>query len=192
MLLRELATGRRQAARLYDPTTAIEALVRAKAPSFQATAMGPALFLASRSVPVLPRISHDDWMTALGSGDVDDLLRLLDEANLNPDKEGSETCLSLAKSRNWDISPVPLSSSLYVNSAHEPVRAESLPYAMFPPGMSYFGQDQEEGIRPCVVHANYATGKEKERLLRERGLWALVGGDDGEDWTCDAGVMQRA
>mgnify|MGYP001564121930 CR=1 FL=1 len=197
MLVENLATARRQAKALFDPTQAIDKLVRAKAPSFQGTAMGPALFLAEQAVPVLPHVAHEDWMAALSSGEVEDVLSLLDDADL-----AGVGCLEHAKDRNWDLSPNPdfhPSSPRLIPDAdrHQPIRVEALPYAMFPPGMSFFanahGGDQEAGIRPCVVHANYATGTDKERLLRERGLWALGGGGGpGEEWTCDAEVMRRA
>lgn len=76
---------------------------------------------------------------------------------------------------------------------HRPIRHEALPYDSFPPGMRFFGGGAERGQRACVVHANYATGKLKEELLRGRGLWALIPPTAHDDkWTCDAGVMRRA
>lgn len=196
MLLHELTVAREQASRLFDPTTSIEGLVRAKAPSFQATALGPALFLLSQPLPTLPRVSHAEWLEALGSANVDDLLALLDEAQLGP--SSGTSCLDLAQ-RNWDLSPNPQRELVDDTGVLRPdgdevnrgARVEALPYGEFPPGMSYFGREEEAGVRPCVVHANYATGMEKERLLRERGLWALGGGEE-EGWTCDAGVMSSA
>ncbi|KAK4704295.1 hypothetical protein P7C70_g1914, partial [Phenoliferia sp. Uapishka_3] len=195
MVLRELETGRRQATDLWDSTRSIEKLVRAKAPSFQATSLGPALFLAEQEVEALPRVSHEDWMRALSSGSIEDFQELLESAGL--DLHSGSTCLDIAQ-RNWAISPNPHPGSLTPQSTLVPdndkyraTRVEALPFGMFPPGMSYFGKDQEEGIKPCVVHANYAVGKEKEDLLRDGKLWALVGGGV-EEWMCDAEVMRNA
>lgn len=126
---------------------------------------------------MLPPISQARWRTALGSGNIADLLDLLEEAGLGDD---GTTCVELAE-RNYDVCAVPPPSSLPPRTPHRPIRAEPLPYASFPPGMSYFAHDQEAGIQPCVVHANYALGPEKESLLRAEGLWALD--DDGASCT---------
>lgn len=71
-------------------------------------------------------------------------------------------------------------------------RAEALPYSHFPPGRTYFDQNEREaGVAPCVVHANYAGGDKKERLLREHGLWALID-REGEEPMCDLDVLEKA
>jgi hypothetical protein len=64
--------------------------------------------------------------------------------------------------------------------------------------MRFFDGGLEPGTKPCVVHANYATGSKKEELLRKRGMWALLRGEEGQarkdggGWRCDAEVMARA
>lgn len=187
MLLKSLETGRRYASAFESAAKDdLVALTKAQAPSFQATSLGPALYLASQKFPILPKISATTWTRALGSGDVEDLYALLEEAGLD---DGETTCIELAQ-KNYNISPNPLASpnTLSTTPPHRPLRTEPLPYSSFPPGMSFFSHDQESGIRPCVVHANYATGSRKEELLRREGLWALRG-DDEEGYTCDEGVM---
>ncbi|GAA5895650.1 hypothetical protein JCM6882_000361 [Rhodosporidiobolus microsporus] len=199
----------------------IASLKKATAPSFQATALGPALFLAEQGEAHLPSLSHAQWLAALGSGDVDDLLDVLDESGLSyvpsigfassSSSKGAKkrTCLSLAQAhqRFTPAPPPPLTTlellASYAAPAtpysppptrpHRPVRSEPLPYDLFPPGMRFFDGGLEPGARPCVVHANYAMGKKKEELLRERGLWALVpSSEEGGQWTCSAEVMARA
>ncbi|BGP19805.1 hypothetical protein JCM10213_003114 [Rhodosporidiobolus nylandii] len=245
MVLDALETGRRQAAAarlrpapassaggLTPPTAPagegedeegrIASLTKARAPSFQATALGPALFLAEQLEAHLPTVSHGRWLAALGSGEVDDLLDLLEESGLTLsglDGGGGgagagkrTTCLSLAQSYQT-ICPAPppfLSSLTYLSSLlpfptpstppptrpHRPIRASPLPYDLFPPGMRFFDGGLEPGARPCVVHANYAMGRRKEDLLRARGLWALVEpegeGEDADGYRCKASVMDRA
>lgn len=197
---------------------------RAKAPSFQATCLGPALFLAEMSIDILPKVEHANWLDAIGSGDVDDLFALLDEGELWDDvgEHGLHHqhhhrggCLRLAK-RNWKISrnPEMWSGDLGRWDESRPVRSgaglrtEALPYEIFPPGNEFFSQDDDDeedgeeheakrdGTRACVVHANYATGGEKEKLLRGRNLWALLGGEPTANgkggWMCDAQVMRDA
>ncbi|GAA5978661.1 hypothetical protein JCM11641_002804 [Rhodosporidiobolus odoratus] len=192
----------------------------ATAPSFQATSLGPALFLSEQHEAHLPEIDYQHWLAALGSGDVDDLLFLLEDSGLSLTSPSSgQTCLSLAQTyqSTCPAPPRPLSTldllaSLVTPSSpsvpppvrpHRPIRTEALPFDLFPPGMRFFDGGLEPGARPCVVHANYATGQSKERLLRERGLWALVepegeeedgrkGAGEGEGWKCHAGVMERA
>ncbi|GAA5877988.1 hypothetical protein JCM16303_002805 [Sporobolomyces ruberrimus] len=210
MLLRSLATGRRLA---YDPESKMSTLTKARAPSFQATALGPALFLAEQAFSSLPEPSHDQWMEALGSGNLDDIIDILDESLLSlDDRNGGQTCLQIAQTfQTFSPNPNFLSDagvtsltsrySLSTNSAlghhakaHTPIRTEALPYDLFPPGMRFFDGGLEPGTKPCVVHANYATGSKKEELLRTRGMWALLRGEEGEGggWRCDAQVMARA
>ncbi|GAA5917013.1 hypothetical protein JCM5296_000114 [Sporobolomyces johnsonii] len=214
MLLSSLATGRRQA---FDWESSIAELVKARAPSFQATALGPALFLAEQVLPSLPEVSHEQWMDALGSGNIDDLIEILEESGLAglPDDEGGDagggkTCLELAQAFQT-FSPNPaflldsgitsLSSAYALSQPyhhstrpHTRIRTAPLPYDLFPPGMRYFDGGLEPGTKPCVVHANYATGSRKQELLRERGMWALVEPQThGRDvWRCDADVLARA
>ncbi|GAA5827791.1 hypothetical protein JCM11251_007675 [Rhodosporidiobolus azoricus] len=200
----------------------IGSLKKATAPSFQATALGPALFLSEQDEAHLPVVSHEQWLTAIGSGDVEDLLDVLDDAGLDYHAATSSlsflhgrqkkkrTCLTLAQSHQlFTPAPPPPFSTLELLSSytfhsspdspppvrpHRPVRSEPLPYDLFPPGMRFFDGGLEPGARPCVVHANYAMGKRKEELLRERGLWALITPQErGEGgWTCSADVMMRA
>lgn len=189
MLLKSLEAGKRYAAD-FDPAAPDDLLklVKAQAPSFQATSLGPALYLASRKFQVLPKISEAMWTRAMGSGDVEDMYALLEEVGLD---DGDTTCIELAQ-KNYDVSPNPLAfpSTLSSLPLHRPIRTEPLPYSSFPPGMSFFSHDQESGIRPCVVHANYATGSKKEELLRREKLWALRGSDK-EGYTCDREVMSH-
>ncbi|GAA6015471.1 hypothetical protein JCM10207_008606 [Rhodosporidiobolus poonsookiae] len=189
----------------------LKALKKATAPSFQATALGPALFLSEQNAAHLPTFTHDAWLSALGSGDVDELLDALSAAGLTLGRPGAgSTCLALAQSYQT-VCPAPPSplSRLELLAAlipapssgtvartprpHRPIRTEPLPYDLFPPGMRFFDGGLEPGARPCVVHANYATGKKKEELLRGRGLWALVEPEgEGGELTCSAEVMARA
>lgn len=194
VLLNSLTTAREQAAKFHGSdvkySNSIEDLVRAKAPSFQATALGPALYLEELGLEILPRIQHEEWMEALGSGRIEDLEKILHEAGL---QVGGTTCLQLAQ-RNYHITPnLILQTSLtHPSGRARGIRTEALPYGLFPPGRSFFHDQKEEaGTRPCVVHANYALGGEKERLLRREGLWALSG-DEEDGWTCDKEVMERA
>ncbi|KAM0746186.1 hypothetical protein T439DRAFT_384219 [Meredithblackwellia eburnea MCA 4105] len=83
MLLRELSLAREQARKLFETSLNLSSLKRARAPSFQATVLGPAI------------------------GDVDDLLNLLEEAGLGT--ETGTTCLEIAK-RNHQLSPNPTPS----------------------------------------------------------------------------------
>lgn len=173
-------------------------LHRAIAPSFQATSLGPAMFLAEREVPELPPLDHSLWMEAMNSGSVTDLMDLLWDAGLDTD-EGRVTCDILAKrNHHQSANPVPpnlaltsLTAPPHRRKPHSPVRTETLPYELFPPGMRYFKGGMDDGVKPCVVHANYATGQLKEQLLQGEGLWALRGGD-AEGWTCDAKVLKDA
>ncbi|GAA5891704.1 hypothetical protein JCM8208_007375 [Rhodotorula glutinis] len=186
----------------------------ARAPSFQATALGPAVFLSEQPAAFLPEISHERFLTALGSGEVDDLLDLLEDAelDLNPATgraDRGRSCLALAQAQQTTCAN-PLASSelgafatsltreylehvLRAPVPHKAVRVEALPFDVFPPGMRFFDGGLEPGARPCVVHANYATGSMKEQLLRKRGLWALIRPEDGGgEWRCDAEVIARA
>lgn len=192
MLLRSLAEGKEQA-RYHETSESISNLVRAVAPSFQATALGPAIYLSQQNISLFPSgLNSQKWLDVLSSGDTDDIMRLLFDAGI--DEEG-ETCVELA-SRNFDVSRNPNDRPLEVlseNSRSAPIKSEPLPYQLFPPGMSFFGDGNsrggggmEDGVRPCVVHANYASGSKKEELLRERGLWALSEG------SCDAKVLKDA
>lgn len=211
MLLRSLATGRRLA---FEPDSKISELTKARAPSFQATALGPALFLAEQLLPSLPEPHHGQWMEALGSGNIDDIIDILDESMLSlDDRNGGQTCLQVAQTfQTFSSNPAFLSDSgvttlttqysrsshstfVPVAKAHTPIRTEALPYDLFPPGMRFFDGGLEPGTKPCVVHANYATGSKKEELLRKRGMWALVRGEEegeGGGWRCDANIMARA
>ncbi|GAA5915581.1 uncharacterized protein JCM6883_004238 [Sporobolomyces salmoneus] len=210
MLLRSLATGRRLA---YEPDSKIAELTKARAPSFQATALGPALFLAEQILPSLPEPHHEQWMEALGSGNIDDIIDILDESMLSlDDQNGGRTCLQTAQDfQTFSPNPAFLFDSgitsltaQYSRSAqltfgptakaHSAIRTEALPYDLFPPGMRFFDGGLEPGTKPCVVHANYATGSRKEELLRKRGMWALLRGEgeEGGGWRCDAEIMARA
>ncbi|GAA5842698.1 hypothetical protein JCM3766R1_005756 [Sporobolomyces carnicolor] len=211
MLLRSLSTGRRLA---FEPDSKIAELTKARAPSFQATALGPAVFLAERILPSLPEPQHEQWLDALGSGNIDDMIDILDESMLSlDDQNGGQTCLQIAQRYNsFSANPRFLSdsgvSSLTARysrtshsvfgseaKAHTSIRTEALPYDLFPPGMRFFDGGLEPGTKPCVVHANYATGSKKEELLRNRGMWALVRGEgekEGGGWRCDADIMSRA
>lgn len=185
-----------------------------RAPSFQATALGPALFLAEQPAAFFPEVSHERFLTALGSGEIDDLLDLLEDAelDLNPATgraDRGRSCLALAQAQQTlcanpraeselgafatGLTREYLEHVLRAPPPHRPVRVEALPFDVFPPGMRFFDGGLEPGTRPCVVHANYATGSLKEKLLRERGLWALIRPEDGDgQWRCDAGVIERA
>lgn len=266
----------------------IKQLVRAMAPSFQATSLGPALFLAEQDSSLLPIVDHSEWLDAISSGDAANLVALLDRAGMgqpagpaersseareaHPDDNGDDdledldfgfddgdadgddpayaprpdetqdeffnrisklqardeppsrlTCEKIAQ-RVAQTCPVPSSSS-FETGGHDGIpetsltrrsgygrlrkrrsgiRHEPLPYDLFPPGMRFFarsgaGSDGDAGVdtgsRACVVHANYATGGDKARLLRSRGLWALVEDrtTDGEiRYMCDADVLVKA
>ncbi|GAA5930764.1 uncharacterized protein JCM15063_002451 [Sporobolomyces koalae] len=209
MLLRSLALGRRLA---FEPESKIVELTKARAPSFQATALGPAMFLAEQILPTLPQPSHRQWIDALGSGNLDDMIDILDESMLAlDDRNGGKSCLQIAQEfQHFSPNPTFLSESgvtsltsrftlsshsatAHMPRAHTPIRTEALPYDLFPPGMRFFDGGLEPGTKPCVVHANYATGSKKEALLRERGMWALVPGEQGDErWRCDAEIMARA
>lgn len=214
----------------------ISSLVRAVAPSFQATSLGPALYLAESLHHTLPYIGHEKWMEILGDGSdwgVEELERLLEESGMGggegggeegwEDEDGDEeedwedeesmmeatrrrrstrhldpqtrlTCDDLARqtsltSPNPHFSPSPFNS--FTPSSPLPILTSPLPYDLFPPGMRFFGGGMEPGTKSCVVHANYATGVEKEKLLKGRGLWALKGGAE-EGWKCDAEVLRNA
>jgi len=83
-LLRSLEKAR-NAAKWYDDdaqSAAIGSLTKGMAPSFQGAALGPALFLASQPTRRLPDIPYDDWISALSSGDPDELMRLLQDSGL--------------------------------------------------------------------------------------------------------------
>ncbi|GAA6051424.1 hypothetical protein JCM3770_000513 [Rhodotorula araucariae] len=194
--------------------SAQEQVPEPRAPSFQATALGPAVFLAEQRGAFLPEVSHERFMAALGSGEVDDLFDLLEDAelDLNPETgraDRGRSCLALAQAQQTQCASPYAESELgafatsltreYLEHVlrapppHRPVRVEPLPYDAFPPGMRFFDGGLEPGARPCVVHANYATGGMKEQLLRQRGLWALVRPEEGDgQWRCDAGVMAKA
>ncbi|GAA5863324.1 hypothetical protein JCM8547_006947 [Rhodosporidiobolus lusitaniae] len=194
-------------------------LKKALAPSFQATSLGPALFLSEQLDSHLLTLTHTSFLSALGSGEIEDLLSLLDSSGLSYSPSSllsgkpKTTCLSLAQSYQTTCPAPPhdpptsltLLASLLPSPPtpfsplpvrpHRPIRTEPLPFDLFPPGMRFFDGGLEPGARPCVVHANYATGGRKEELLRRRGLWALTReeGREGERrWTCSAEVMQKA
>jgi hypothetical protein len=153
-------------------------------------------------------------MEALGSGNIDDIIDILDESMLSlDDRNGGQTCLQVAQTfQTFSSNPAFLPDSgvttltaqysrsshstfAPVAKAHTPIRTEALPYDLFPPGMRFFDGGLEPGTKPCVVHANYATGSKKEELLRKRGMWALVRGEEegeGGGWRCDANIMARA
>lgn len=146
---------------------------REPAPSFQSSALGPALYLAAHDR--LAPLSHADFMHGLTSGDPRDLDALLKNAGL--DSGESSSCLARAKQAARTC-PGPqvrrgLPWSLGIGGDPFPFTAESLPYALFPPGRSFFTDEREAGAEPVVVHANYASEGWKEKLLRENGLWAL-------------------
>ncbi|BGP43246.1 hypothetical protein JCM10450v2_007392 [Rhodotorula kratochvilovae] len=196
------------------PSAAKQAAPEPRAPSFQATALGPAVFLAEQRGAFLPEISYERFLAALGSGEVDDLTDLLEDAelDLNPATgraDRGRSCLALAQAQQTQCASPHAESELgafatsltreYLEHVlrapppHRPVRVEPLPFDAFPPGMRFFDGGIEPGARPCVVHANYATGGMKEQLLRDRGLWALVRPEEGDgEWRCDAEVMQKA
>lgn len=70
----------------------IGSLVKAVAPSFQATSLGPALFLAEQGMHTLPVVSHRIWMDVMSEGGdfgVEGLEQLLEEAGMG-DVEGEE------------------------------------------------------------------------------------------------------
>ncbi|KAM0786099.1 hypothetical protein ACM66B_006910 [Microbotryomycetes sp. NB124-2] len=264
----------------------IKSLVRANAPSFQATSLGPALFLAEQGFENLGNVEHQEWIDSISSGDPRQLLGILDRAGLglpaqkdqreleeqerladerrrwileDDDDDGYDdgefedtpfedespeefferigrdkgrewlkthatsddptrrlTCDKLAQ-RLSRTSPrlsspnaaaqdqdelTSLTREYFArkdNSKPNPMRikTQSLPYDLFPPGMRYFGSPDDfrrgigKGTRVCVVHANYATGMDKENLLRKAGLWALVN-TGNDEFMCDAQVMARA
>jgi hypothetical protein len=224
--------------------------IRAVAPSFQVSSLGPALYLASKGL--LPDISHEDFMNAMGSGNMSDLTAMLEDLGLFGAgkrsclvraKEVSSSCLwthdvqekgkivngDLRRSNGFRIPPRTFSGSSRVtgpaapvshNSSNDvrrrrsplgsprrqaasidgPVIVESLPHGLFPPGVSFFERtERQRGVQPIVVHANYALGEWKEKLLRQQGLWALVDPGPGEgkgdsaslngEWSCDADVL---
>ncbi|KAK4052288.1 hypothetical protein OIO90_004369 [Microbotryomycetes sp. JL221] len=86
--------------------------------------------------------------------------------------------------------------------SNQQIRTSSLPFDLFPPGMRYFGGGGiSKGTKTCVVHANYATGTDKENLLRRKKLWALVLENDKVDsdedqqqqeYMCDLDVINKA
>ncbi|GAA6006110.1 uncharacterized protein JCM10292_006553 [Rhodotorula paludigena] len=228
MLTEALETGRKMlhavspaTSPLGEPQVVLGGVQRpgARAPSFQATALGPAVFLAEQAGALLPETSHERFMAALGSGDVEDLLFLLQDAELDLDPSTGKpapgkSCLALAQTQGQHVCAAQWASTdlagfstsltrtyladvLRAPLPHQPVRTEALPFDAFPPGMRFFnGGGMEPGARACVVHANYATGGKKAQLLRENGLWALVEpdgspGGDGQ-YRCDAGIMDRA
>lgn len=215
----------------------ISTLIKAVAPSFQATSLAPALHLASLSNTHLPTPSHEDWIRALASPSPNALLDLLDKAglglprhsfgddrddelaeDLTPEEQAEafaareerqsraalmrpterQTCdkLALSLSQLCEAESEPdttLTRVWRARQRHIQIRHEALPYDSFPPGMRFFGGGAEKGQRACVVHANYATGASKEKLLRERKLWAVVPPSETDRrWMCDAGVMRRA
>lgn len=195
------------------PNLAAPAMAGARAPSFQATALGPALFLSEQVAIDMPEISHEHFLDALGSADVEDLHFLLEIAGLAPDPvtgQVPKSCLAQAQEfqymtparipTGFHEPPTSLTLQYYdtLGAAgprpHTPIRVEPLPYDLFPPGMRYFDGGLDPGTKPCVVHANYATGTKKEELLRSKGLWALVAPDDADSdaWTCDVQVMREA
>ncbi|KAK4048445.1 hypothetical protein OIV83_004791 [Microbotryomycetes sp. JL201] len=268
-----------------DSPRRIKSLVRAHAPSFQATSLGPALFLAEKGHDVLGNVEHQEWVDAISSGEPQRLLDILDRAGLglpstseedealieeqerlayerqlagedddydfddayDPDDapredEGLEEFLQRVgrlKGREWmkrhsssetdnksrltcdklaqklaltsprssspmhdssdDVGWTTLTREYIGRRRPNPsrIKTQSLPYDLFPPGMRYFGlpDDVQQGIskgtKVCVVHANYATGMDKENLLRKAGLWALVQPRPNE-YMCDANVMREA
>ncbi|GAA5990472.1 hypothetical protein JCM10908_007386 [Rhodotorula pacifica] len=222
MLLQAVEVGQRQARERgavssemgEDPfNLAAPQMAGARAPSFQATSLGPALFLSEQVAIDMPEISHEHFLDALGSADVDDLHFLLEIAGLAPDPytgEVPKSCLAQAQEfqymtpakipTGWHEPPTSLTLQYYdmLGAAgprpHTPIRVEPLPFDLFPPGMRYFDGGLDPGTKPCVVHANYATGSRKEELLRSRGLWALVRPEETDlgKWTCDVKVMREA
>lgn len=181
-----------------------------QARGFQVASLGPAVFLAERAVRVWPELGQEEWESLMRSGEPQDLLDTLKDLNLatneglvtesdddeEVDEEDMDSCLSLAQ-RNYLQTPNPqvdmdrTSLSDPLASKWAPLRTESLPYDLFPPGMRWFGPGAGVDPRPVVVHANGVAGDEKEALLRKHGLWAL-GGDEEKGWTCDAKVMREA
>ena len=171
-----------RAAILTDKASNIAALTKAIAPSFQHSSLGSALFLSKRGL--LPPISHTEFMHALTSNSTQHLYDLLDRARLG---HGQLTCSEKAEQIRLTC-PNPPASLV----KGQETRAEALPYSHFPPGRTYFDQSEREaGVAPCVVHANYASGDKKERLLREHGLWALID-REGEEPMCDMDVLEKA
>ncbi|SCV73158.1 BQ2448_7083 [Microbotryum intermedium] len=194
----------------------LSTLRRAIAPSFQGTSLGPAMYLAEDDNPVLPVLTHEEWTETLGSFDDSKIIALLEEAGLggalrdlindpeayaNNARDGRRMCENLAISRSKrttcsNPNPSMDRTSLTIpaqkgRAFHRGVKTKVLPYDVFPPGMRYFDGGLARGERPCVVHANYATGKTKEELLRREKLWALMQDEQGE-YRCDAEVMSRA
>ncbi|ORY85987.1 hypothetical protein BCR35DRAFT_351549 [Leucosporidium creatinivorum] len=85
----------------------IGTLVKAVAPSFQATSLGPALFLAEQQAHSLPFISHEKWMEILGDGSdwgVEELERLLEESGMgdNSEEDGEEDQEFEDEDEPWD------------------------------------------------------------------------------------------
>ncbi|SGY55639.1 BQ5605_C006g04054 [Microbotryum silenes-dioicae] len=194
----------------------LSTLRRAIAPSFQGTSLGPAMFLAEDEDPVLPVLTHEEWMETLGSFDESKIIGLLKEAGLggalrdlindpeayaNNARDRRKMCedLAISKSKRTTCpNPIPEMdrTSLTIpaqngRAFHRGIKTEVLPYDIFPPGMRYFDGGLASGERPCVVHANYATGKTKTELLKREKLWALVQDERGQ-YRCDAEVMDRA
>jgi hypothetical protein len=189
MILESLEQGRESARYWAESTGDLAGLKKAVAPSFQASALGPAIFLATKRTFELPPLDHEAWMEAMAEEDGEGLLRLLKEAGIGSENGGT-TCLDLAK-KNPEVCLISTFASTFSSASkrqRQALRVEPLPYAAFPPGMSFFAHDQERGIRPCVVHANYVMGAAKEEMLRVEKLWALR----EDESTCDMRVIRNA
>lgn len=159
-------------------------LKEAPAPSFQHSSLGPVTFLGKHGL--LPYVSQKEFTKALTSGNSQDLMKLLKKVGLGP---GQPTCVERANSFA-QMSP---SLSTRLLRKYKPIiKSGVLPYSHFPPGRSYFQEDEREpGVDPCVVHANYAVKHWKEKLLRKHGLWALHH-ESGQEPQCDKSVLERS
>ncbi|GAA97745.1 uncharacterized protein L969DRAFT_55485 [Mixia osmundae IAM 14324] len=169
-----------------------------RAPGFQDSSLGPAIWLAEEGL--LPHLSHERFMDALTSGDPDDLLALMSEMGLgpddppcdikarraykrcpNPDHPAHSPFAAFERRARWRDTPL-LSGHKRRSVQHYTrpppniqIRTEPLPYALFPPGRGFFDEkERENGAEAVVVHANYAIGKYKEKIMKREGIWALV------------------
>lgn len=151
--------------------------------SFQQGSLGPVLELARRGL--LPKISRDDFMQALRDNKAG---TCLDDVFVEDDD---------GPLPEFEVTPTPS------NITFDTVFLSNL---SFPNGKQFF-QDrlpQQYGVEPLVVHANFASGNWKQRILQEQGLWALRDPDNNllntskvdistmARWQCDVGSLQQS